>query len=403
MKVLLGVSGGIACYKAVELVRVLQERGAEVQVVMTKAAEQFVTPLTFSSITGKRVLTTLWNDYQPEEAAGSIEHMVVAQNIDVFVIAPATANVIAKLAHGMTSDYLTTVALATKAPLIVAPAMNVNMWQHPATQANVEVLQRRGVRIVPPESGYLACGMQGGGRLAQIELIADAVTDTATPPQDLTGEIVLITAGGTREPIDPVRYLGNRSSGKMGHALAEVASNRGAKVILVTASPLPVPPQIHTVRITTAVEMEAAVLDCLPQANTVIMAAAIADFRPKIVHSNKLRRSGDLTLELVPTEDITAKIVARRNPETLVVAFAAETESLEENARLKLARKGADAIVANDVSLSEIGFDSNSNAGLFITANHATDLPIAPKEVFAARILDEVAMLRRSRSMVGPQ
>lgn len=393
MNVLVGVSGGIACYKAAELIRELQGRGADVQVVMTKAAQQFVSPLTFASLTGKPVLTSLWSGQQQSYEDGSIEHIAVAQRIDAFVIAPATANVIAQLAHGLASDYLTTVYLATKAPVIIAPAMNVNMWEHPATQANIETLRKHGVSIIPPEEGYLACGMQGGGRLADEKDIADTVIRIAQPKQDLRGKTVLITAGGTREPIDPVRYIGNRSSGKMGHALAEVAKDRGANVVLITTSSLPVPAQIDTVRVSTAKELEDAVLDHLHATDIVIMAAAVADFRPKELSTQKIRRTRHLTLELEPTEDIVAKIAAQRRPETRVIAFAAETESLVQNARAKLVRKGADAIVANDVSSSQSGFDVDTNAGIFLTTEKAIPLPISKKRDFAHKVLDMVLLL----------
>lgn len=399
MKILLGVTGGIACYKATEIVRAFQERGADVQVVMTRSAQEFIQPLTFASLTGKRVLTSLWDDsLQQGDSAhdGPIEHIAVAQEIDAFVIAPATANTLAQLAHGMAGDYLTTVFLATRAPVIVAPAMNVNMWEHPATQANIERLQKRGVRVVAPASGYLACGMQGGGRLADAQEIVEATMQSAQGKHDLEGETIVVTAGGTREAIDPVRYLGNRSSGKMGHALAEAAAQRGARVILITTASLPTSSGIEIQRVSTAQEMERAVFNQLPKTSILIMAAAVADFRPKEFSASKIRRAGNLMLELEPTKDIVAEAVSQRRDGTLIIAFAAETESLEENARAKLQRKGVDAIVANDVSSTETGFDSDYNAGIFLTPTQSVQLHPATKYTFAQRVLDEIARLRTS-------
>ncbi|ADW67237.1 bifunctional phosphopantothenoylcysteine decarboxylase/phosphopantothenate--cysteine ligase CoaBC [Granulicella tundricola] len=394
MKILLGVSGGIAAYKAAELVRTLQQAGVDVQVAMTASAERFITPLTFAALTGHPVLTSLWQPTDAPSESFEIEHISAVQHIDAFVIAPATANLMAKFAHGLADDFLTTAYLANTAPVLLAPAMNVNMWNHPATRANLRTLKERGTTIVEPVAGYLACGMTGSGRLASVETIATEVLNLLHPRHDLAGETILITAGGTREPLDPVRFLGNRSSGKMGHALAESAAARGAKVILVTASPLPAPQSATLIRVDTAHEMQSAVLAQLPQATIVIAAAAVADFRLREVALNKLRRNGPLTIELEPTEDIVAHVVANRRPGTLVIAFAAETESLEENARAKLQRKGADAIVANDVSLPGLGFDSDSNAGLFLTGTQTISLEPASKQVFAGRILDHAIALR---------
>ena len=403
MNILVGVCGGIAVYKAAELVRELQRAGAEVQVAMTASAEKFVTPLTFAALSGRAVFTSVWQpDGQASSGAGaySIEHISVAQEIDAVVIAPATANTIARLAHGIADDFLTTCYLATRAPVVIAPAMNVNMLHHPATQANLELLRARGHRIVEPDEGYLACGMTGGGRLAEVQQIAAAALEAAagrnSAANDLTGEVVLITAGGTREPIDPVRFLGNRSSGRMGHALAEAAAQRGAKVLLVTASSLHAAPGVEVVRVSTAEQMQRAVLDLLPRATMVIGAAAVADFRAQTVASAKLRRTGGLTLELEPTEDIIRSAAEHRKPGTLVIAFAAETEDVLASARQKLARKRVDAVVANDVSSTETGFDAESNAGWFVTSDATVDLPSSTKRTMADRILDE-AMKVRSR------
>jgi phosphopantothenoylcysteine decarboxylase/phosphopantothenate--cysteine ligase len=402
MKVLLGVCGGVAAYKAAELTRELQRRGAIVQVAMTAGAEQFVTPLTFASLSGRQVLSSLWMPVVGDLAAGDprdfdIEHIRVAQEADVVVIAPATANLIAKLAHGAADDLLTTICLASTAPLVIAPAMNVNMWRHPATRRNLEFLQERGARIVEPDAGYLACGMVGEGRLASIEEIAAAVVAAMPGPKDLVGETILITAGGTREPIDPVRYLGNRSSGKMGVALAEAARARGAKVILIAAPGVSDVQGCETVRVTTAAEMQAAVLARLAQASAVIMAAAVADYRVAEIAPEKLKKRDRVTLELVANEDILRHVVRERRPETLVVGFAAETENLLEEGRRKLREKGVDAIVANDVSSVDSGFEVDRNGGVLITREEEIVLPLGSKREMAERILNFV-LRKRERS-----
>ena len=395
MKILLGVCGGIAAYKAAEITRALQDHGAAVEVALTRAAGRFVTPLTFSALTGKPVYTTLWSPDQSQHPAGPIDHIAVAQSIDALLVAPATATTLARLAHGLANDFLSAVHLATKAPLILAPAMNVNMWQHPATQANLKTLLERGAHLVEPDAGYLACGMTGSGRLASIDRIVERTLAAANPkPQDLLNETILITAGGTREAIDPVRFLGNRSSGRMGHALAAAALARGAKVILVTASSLDAPSACQTLRVENAAAMEHAIDQHLPRATVLIAAAAVADFRPLFPSATKIRRNGPLALTLEPTPDLVANAVARRSPGTLIIAFAAETENLEGNARAKLLRKGADAIVANDVSQPGIGFDASQNAGLFITRQRTIQLLQAPKPVVADRILDQLITLR---------
>jgi len=401
-RILVGVTGGVAAYKAAELVRALQQRGAEVRVAMTRAAQEFIQPLTFSSISGHKTITTMWGEgAEPAtglDDEGSIEHISVAQWADAVVIAPATAHFLAKLAHGLADDFLSTTLLATTAPIVVAPAMNVNMWNHPATQANLSILRDRGVTIVEPGSGYLACGMVGSGRLADIEAIADAVMKALSAPtreQDLLGETILITAGGTREAIDPVRFIGNRSSGKMGYALAEAARQRGASVILVAApTALTPPPACEYVAVTSAAEMRAAALERLPQATVVIGAAAVADFRPASLSTEKIRREGKLVLELEPTEDILREVAATRRPGTLVIAFAAETTPDVTRAREKMLAKQADAILLNDISGVQTGFDSDHNAGWFLTADSALELPPMPKPEMAGRILDQVLSLR---------
>ena len=413
MKVTVGVSGGIAAYKAAELVRALQRQALDVHVVMTEAAREFITPLTFASLTGHKVITGLWSGNPDEESRepgdradanlnSAIEHIAEAESTDLLVVAPATANVLAKFAHGLADDFLTTLYLATVAPVIVAPAMNVNMWRHPATQANVQTLENRGVRIVAPSSGYLACGMTGDGRLAEPEAIVRAVLDQLSRRNDLSGEVVLVTAGGTREPIDPVRFLGNRSSGKMGYAIAEAAERRGARVILVTAPTSLRPPlNCEVIPVTTADEMRQAILARLDHATIVIKAAAVADYRPRARAEQKLKRLGPITLEFEPTEDIVREVVMRKRPGTLVIGFAAETENPLQHGRDKLLRKGVDAIVLNDVSRPGLGFDSDRNAAAFLTPDTLIELPEMSKRELADRILQEVIALRRPESVVA--
>jgi phosphopantothenoylcysteine decarboxylase / phosphopantothenate---cysteine ligase len=401
-RVLVGVTGGVAAYKAAELVRLLQQNKLDVRVVMTRAAQEFVRPLTFSSLTGHKVITSMWEGDAPTglDDQDQIEHISEAQAADAVVIAPATAHVLAKMAHGLADDFLSTMLLATTAPVIVAPAMNVNMWNHPATRANVALLRERGVIFVDPDAGYLACGMTGSGRLADVDTIAQAVLGVLSsakpaPAQDLAGETVLVTAGGTREAIDPVRFLGNRSSGKMGYALAEAAKQRGAQVILVSApTSLSPPAGCAFVPVTSAEEMRVAVMDHLPAATVIIGAAAVADFRMPSIAPEKLRREGSLHLDLEPTEDILRAVAEAHRPGTLVIAFAAEMDSSISRARAKLQAKGADAIVLNDVSRPEIGFDSDRNAATFVTRDSAIEIPEMPKRDVADRILDQVVALR---------
>jgi phosphopantothenoylcysteine decarboxylase/phosphopantothenate--cysteine ligase len=408
MKVTVGVSGGIAAYKAAELVRALQRQALDVHVVMTAAAQQFIAPLTFASLTGHKVITGLWPSSSGEagseeaELDSSIEHIGEAQSTEALVVAPATAHVLARFAHGLADDFLTTLYLATRAPVIVAPAMNVNMWEHPATRANMEILESRGVRIVPPESGPLACGMTGSGRLAEPEVIVEAVLGQLHRRNDLAGEVILVTAAGTREAIDPVRFLGNRSSGKMGYAVAEEAQRRGARVVLVSGpSSLRPPANCELVSVVSADEMRRAVLSRLDQTTIVVKAAAVADYRPRVLAEQKMKRTGPITIEFEPTEDILREVVLSKRPGTLVIGFAAETENLLEQGRSKLLRKGADAIVLNDVSRPGLGFDSDRNAATFLTPKTAIELPEMTKHELASRILDEVIALRRPASFVA--
>lgn len=394
-RVTLGVCGGVAAYKAIELVRVLQRADADVQVVMTRAAEEFIKPLMFASITGHPVRTSLWTGEREGTPEAAIDHILLAQETDVLVVAPATAHTLAKFAHGLADDYLSTLYLATTAPVVVAPAMNVNMLQHAATESNLATLAGRGVLMVAPGEGYLACGMVGGGRLAEVEEIAAAVLGQLAERADFSGETILVTAGGTREAIDPVRFLGNRSSGKMGKELAEAAARRGAKVILVTASALPVAADVEAIRVTTAEEMRVAVLAMLPRATVVIGAAAVADYRPREVSAQKMKRDrGSFVLELEPTRDILRECVAGRRDGTLVIAFAAETQNLLANARLKLRAKGVNAVVANDVSSEETGFETDRNCAIFVTQDGVVEFPVTSKAELAVKILNQVMKLR---------
>ena len=402
----MGVSGGIAAYKAAELVRALQRQALEVHVVMTAAACRFVQPLTFASLTGHRVITSLWDDAAggPGDTAAEqngIEHIGEAQWAEALVVAPATANILAKFAHGIADDFLSTMYLAATAPVLVCPAMNVNMWNHPATQANLELLRQRGVRVVEPGTGDLACGMVGTGRMAEPDAIADAVLRALGRRHDLAGEVVLVTAGGTREALVPVRFLGNRSSGKMGYALAEAAQSRGARVILVTGpTALHPPAHCEVVKVVEAGEMREVVLKRMAEATMVVKAAAVADYRPIAVSEQKLKRTGPMTLELAPTEDILAEVVRRRRPGQLIVGFAAETNDRMANGRAKLAAKGADAIVVNDVTADGVGIDSETNAATFLTASTSIELAEMPKRQLADRILDEILALRRPRPLM---
>jgi phosphopantothenoylcysteine decarboxylase / phosphopantothenate---cysteine ligase len=398
MRITLGVTGGVAAYKAAELVRLLQKDGFSVQVVMTRGAREFVTPLTFAALSGQKVITDLFGDSSGGEAnlESAIEHIAVAQRTDLLLVAPATADILAKFARGIADDFLTTLHLASTAPVVMAPAMNVNMWNHAATQENVEKLRARGVKIVDPDEGYLACGMTGAGRLAGQDAIVAAVRDTLKSQRDLEGETVLITAGPTREDLDPVRYITNRSSGKMGYAVAEAAARRGAKVILVSG-PVnsEVPAGVERIDVRTAREMHNAVVDRFAHASIAIFAAAVADYRPVEPHTEKIKKSdAALTISLEPTTDILAE-VAKSKGQRIVAGFAAETDHVAENARKKLAAKNADLIVANDVTAEGAGFDQDTNiVTLFSRDGRDLALPKLTKSEVAQRILDEVLRLR---------
>lgn len=399
MKIALGVTGGIAAYKAAEIVRLLQDRGIRVQVVMTRAAQEFVRPLTFAALSGEKVITDMFARGQEHEPNidSAIEHIAVAQSIDALVVAPATADVLAHFAQGIASDFLTTLYLATTAPIVVAPAMNVNMWNHPATQANLQILRQRGVKIVEPGAGYLACGMTGAGRLAENESIVAAVMEALGSAQDFAGETVLITAGPTREKIDPVRYLTNRSSGRMGYALAEAALRRGARVLLVSGPTSITPPGAAEVtRVESTEEMRDAVLQFLPQASVVIKTAAVSDYRPKAEAGQKIKRKGPMTLELEATPDILKELTAKKSSQ-IIVGFAAETENVLENARQKLVSKNLDAIVVNDVSRDGVGFDSDRNAVTIISQDEVVEVPETTKWEVAQRVLAQISRLRQRR------
>ena len=390
MRIILGVGGGIAAYKSAELARLLMERGHAVQAVMTRAAEEFIRPLTFAALTGEKVL----NDLFAIESA--IEHIAVAQRHELLAIAPATADLMAKLAGGLADDFLTTLYLAFTGPVVIAPAMNVNMWQHPATQANLEKLLERGHSVVGPGDGWLACGMTGAGRLADPEEIADAIERARPRRQDLEGETVLVTAGPTQEPLDPVRFISNRSSGRMGYALAEAAAARGARVILISG-PVHIPPPrgVEIIHVRTAKEMREKVFENLAPATIVIKSAAVADFHVARVPEQKIKKTAArLSLELDPTPDILAEL-GRKKGDRLLIGFAAETENLQQEARRKLESKNCDMVVGNLVGSSETGFESESNEVLLVTrTGEVLPVPKASKRDVADRIFDETLKLR---------
>jgi phosphopantothenoylcysteine decarboxylase/phosphopantothenate--cysteine ligase len=397
MRITLGVTGGVAAYKAAELVRRLQQDGFTVQVVMTRGAREFVTPLTFAALSGQKVITDLFAESGGEaNLESAIEHIAVAQRTDLLLVAPATADILAKFARGIADDFLTTLYLASTAPVVVAPAMNVNMWNHAATQENVETLRARGVKIVDPDEGYLACGMTGAGRLAGQAAIVAAVHEALHSVRDLAEEKVLVTAGPTRESLDPVRYFSNRSSGKMGYAVAEAAAQRGAHVILVSGpTSLEAPAGVERIDVQSAEEMHRAVLEKVADCSIAIFAAAVADYRPAESSGQKIKRNQEsMTISLQPTHDILAS-VARNKGGRFIVGFAAETEHVAENARKKLAAKNADLIVANDITAEGAGFDHDTNiVTLFARDGRDLALPRMSKSEVAQRILDEVVRLR---------
>lgn len=400
-RVLLAVSGGIAAYKTPELVRALVREGASVRCALTAAAARFVSPLALQTVSGHAVRSDLFD----AEQEGAIDHIALADETDLVVVAPATANLLAKLAHGLADDLVSTLLLATRAPLLVAPAMNVHMWRHPATQANVERLRGRGVRFVGPEAGPLACGWEGEGRMAEPAAIA-AEAASLLAPKPLAGERFVVTAGGTREPIDPVRVVANRSSGKMGYAIAAEAARRGGEVVLVSGpSALPAPPGVRVTAVETALEMRDAVRAALPGCTVFVGAAAVADFRPVAAAADKIKKEAlgeaRLVIELERTPDIlleVGELSAREGGRRLVIGFAAESRDLLAAARAKLARKRCDLIVANDVTRAGAGFDADTNAVSFVwPGGDVEELPLLPKREVAERLLDRVEKLREGR------
>ena len=389
----LGVSGGIGAYKAVEIARGLQKRGHDVAAIMTRSARKFVGPVTFEAITRRRVIT----DQFAAGANADIEHIQLATDSALLLVAPATANIIGKFARGIADDFLTSMYLATRAPVLMAPAMNTNMLEHPAVRENLEILRARGVRFVEPGAGYLACGWIGKGRLAEPEDVVEAADAILSPKGSLLGKFVIVTAGPTHEDIDDVRFIGNRSSGKMGYALAAEAARRGARVVLVSGpTALAVPANVEVVRVRSASEMHAAVLSQAAAADLVIMAAAVADYTPRLRADGKIEKSdGPLALDLVRTPDILAELgrarVANKGP--LLIGFAAQSGDPVDAARRKLQAKGADMIVANDISRRDAGFDSDANAVTLVTASGVEAVPLAPKTEIASVILDRAEKL----------
>jgi phosphopantothenoylcysteine decarboxylase/phosphopantothenate--cysteine ligase len=388
-RIVLGITGGIAAYKAIEVCRRLVDAGAHVTPVMTRGATRFVGPTTFSALASEPVRTSLFDDADP------IPHTRLGQSADLVVVCPATARLIGSYAAGISNDLLTATLLATRAPVVLAPAMHTEMWEHPAVQDNLRLLASRGVRIVPPAEGRLAGGDLGKGRLADAADIVSAAVAMLRSP-DLEGLSVLVTAGGTREPIDPVRFIGNRSSGKQGHALAEEAWSRGAKVTLVTTTDRPVSVDVDVVRVSTAAEMEHAVMARAPAADVVVMAAAVADFRPANPAGGKIKKTdGVPAVVLEPTADILAGLGAVKPPTQTLVGFAAETSDVRDNAEAKLARKGLDLIVANDVSAPNVGFEHDTNQVTIVSADGVVaDVALADKRAVAAAVFDAIVAHR---------
>ncbi|HJM28870.1 MAG TPA: bifunctional phosphopantothenoylcysteine decarboxylase/phosphopantothenate--cysteine ligase CoaBC [Acidimicrobiales bacterium] len=391
-RVVLGVTGGIAAYKAVEISRRLVDAGAHVSPIMTNAAKKFLGEVTLSALASEPVQSSLWDEQNP------IPHTNLGQQADLLLIVPATANLIGTYAAGISNDLLTSTLLATRAPVLICPAMHTEMWEHPAVQENLETLRRRGVRVVEPEDGILAGGDIGKGRLAGVEKIL-VEAETALTKNDLAGVRFLITAGGTREPIDPVRYISNRSSGKQGYALAKAAKIRGADVTLVTTMDRPTPSGINVLCSETAEEMQTVVMAEHMNNDVVIMAAAVADFRPAEISDHKIKKNDDMdTINLETTHDFLIDLGARKNSKQILVGFAAETENLEENALGKLRKKKLDLIVANDVSLPEVGFAHDTNEVTIISENSKWTLPLSEKRVIADGILDAIIEIHQEQT-----
>jgi phosphopantothenoylcysteine decarboxylase/phosphopantothenate--cysteine ligase len=397
MRIVVGVGGGIAAYKAAELVRALGQRGHEVQVVMTRAAQEFIQPLTFAALTDRKVITGLFSQNSAQDTlASAVEHIAVAKENDLLVVAPATADLLAKFATGSADDFLSTLYLAFSGQVVLSPAMNTAMWEHPATQANVETLRRRGCSLVDPEEGWLACGVVGAGRLPDPLRIADYVDALARGKNDFSGETVLITAGPTQEALDPVRYVSNRSSGKMGYSIAEAAMRRGARVILVSGPVhLPAPPHVEVIQVVTAEQMRKAVFEHLEPATIIIKSAAVSDYYAAEVPEQKRKKTATrLSLELDPTPDILAEL-GQKKGDRLLIGFAAETENLLEEARRKMNAKKCDMLVANLVSAKGLGFESDRNeVDIIARSGQIVHAGPADKSEIAQQILDQIAMLR---------
>ena len=396
-KIVLGVTGGIAVYKAVDLVSRLRKQGCEVRVVMTEHAQQFVTPLTFKEISGNQVAVSMWSSNQEF----NVEHIALANWADAFVVAPATANIIAKMAYGLADDLLSTTLLAAQAPIVVCPAMNTGMYENAATQENIAKLQGRGITVMPPAVGKLACGTSGAGRLPEPQEIVEFLNAFfAKREGDLRGLKVLVTAAGTREPIDPVRFVGNRSSGKMGYAVAQMAAERGAEVLLISGpSALSIPANVKAIKVETTNEMLEACLESYDKVDIVIKAAAVADYHPRDVAEQKIKKKTDdaLTVVMDKNPDILKTLGAKKTHQVLV-GFAAETQNLLENARDKVVKKNLDMIVANDVTAAGAGFNADTNIVKFLFANgEVRSLEQMPKVDVANCILDEALKIRELR------
>ena len=393
-KVIVGVSGGIAAYKAADLISSLYKEGAIITVVMTEHAKEFISPLTLGTLARGQVLSDLFT-----ERPGSVQHIEVAKQADAVLIVPATANIIAKFAHGLADDLLSTILLATTAPIFIAPAMNTQMYLHPATQYNLEILRQRGCILIEPESGLLACGDEGKGRLVENDIILSCVKMHFQMNNDFLGKHILVTAGGTQEAIDPVRFIGNRSSGKMGYAIAEAAQKRGAKVTLISGPvSLKIPAGVNFIPVTSALEMQDAVLKLFDEADITIKAAAVADYRPDVVSPNKIKKNSDfLEIKLIKNPDILKELGRLKKPHQILVGFAAETDHVEAYAKKKLTEKNLDLIIANNVALPGVGFGSETNIiTMYFKDGRAVELPEMPKSSAADKILDAILTLKEN-------
>lgn len=395
-EIVLGVTGGIAAYKSAEIVSRLRHSGANVHVIMTRNATEFIAPLTFQTLSANQVVTDTFE--APEY--WNVEHVALAKLADIFVVAPATANILAKMASGIADDMLSTTLLATKAQILVAPAMNTGMWTAPATQNNVKVLKERGVRMIGPESGMLACGDEGAGRMSEPETIVGEICRILSRKQDYAGKKVLITAGATRERLDPVRFITNDSSGKMGFAIAEAARDRGAEVTVIRGSvTAEIPAGIRMIRIESARELYDAMMQKAPEQDVIIQAAAVSDYRPAEQKDRKIKKESgsDLTLILTENPDIAKAVGEQKKPGQTLVGFAAETDNLLKNAKSKLGKKKLDLIVANDVTKPGAGFNVDTNIAVLITSDGSTDEPLQTKRQLAERILDKVLEIRNKQ------